>query len=104
MLVGPTKVLPESSHDNAKWFRLNVATPTRFHTPMQKLLVIGARPEFINSVPSSCHVAKPSSMTRPSGVPLSTMSWMCHSPTIGAGSSHRQSVRMNEALAAACTN
>src|ERR1700730_4995070 len=34
---------------------------------MQKLPVIGGRPEFISSVPSLCHVAYPSSNTVPTG-------------------------------------
>jgi Tol biopolymer transport system component len=36
-----------------------------FHTPIQKLLVIGGRPEFIISVLSRCHVAYPSDGSNP---------------------------------------
>ena len=40
-LTGPTRFMPLVSQVNATRMSLNVDRPTCFHTPMQKLLVMG---------------------------------------------------------------
>src|ERR1700675_2935759 len=88
MLAGPIKIVPSEFQLSAKWLSLNVPPLVCFHTPMQKLLVIGGRPEFIISVPSLCQVAYPSSITAPSGMPVLPLetNFIFHRPTIAARS------------------
>src|SRR6185437_1662466 len=55
---------------------------------MQKLPVIGARPEFMVSVPSACQDTKPESSWAPSGMPtlFFDVKVNCHRPVIGSSS------------------
>src|SRR5882762_84252 len=79
-----------------------------FPYSIQKLLVIGGRPEFIISVPSLCHVAYPSSISVPSGIPVLPLetNFTFQRPTIPAWSESSSQSRpwLDTSTSDACRN